>query len=76
MYHIQSPFFYNAYIKKRLVNFKGISEINSLSSPVKEFLYNNNSPQTQKVEQNNNQDIGKSINSMSLNLLLSGKHQK
>lgn len=69
IYHIQSPQFFNGYINKRVINFKGISEINALSSPVKEYIYNN-------ISQKPDQNINKSNNGISLNLLLSGKDKQ
>lgn len=69
--HLQNPNFFNAYVKKGIVRFRGIAEVTSMSSPVKEYLY---SQFGQKPQQEVNYQSSKS-GQVSLNQLLSAKMQ-
>lgn len=64
--HLESPYFFNGYVKKGMVRFKGIAEVTSMSSPVKEYLYNQLGPKQPEQPMKNSQ--------MSLNQFLSVKN--
>jgi len=67
--HIQSNHFVNGYIRRDLIKFKGISEVASMSSAVKEYLYSDFAPQ--RVNNSSQREP-----TISLNQLLSAKGKK
>lgn len=68
--HLQNPNFFNAYVRKGIVRFRGIAEVTSMSSPVKEYLYSQFGQKPQEVSYQSSKS-----GQVSLNQLLSAKMQ-